>query len=190
MNHLATDTAIDRLFTSRSARALCRRRRRVRRRAEKGGCLCRPNQLGKIKGNGSRRGLKACLHKVLRGTRLLRDGAAISRRGAPAPASRRAVYATVRCSTPQEVSYPSVRDDCRVRNDRSGPWATLTSRKPQSSSVATPKSSGAGLELGVFQAPRFVRRSWTNHNILMWDALVTGSILQKKTSLERFWCPI
>jgi len=53
MNRLAADTATDRM-PSRSARTLCRQRRRVRRRAEKGACFRRPNQLGKIDLGGTR----------------------------------------------------------------------------------------------------------------------------------------
>ncbi len=62
MNHLVTDIAIDRTLNRQSVHRLCRRRRRRRRRAEKGGGIYRPNQLGKIKGDGTWRPPRPRLH--------------------------------------------------------------------------------------------------------------------------------
>ena len=62
MIHLVTDIAIDRTLNRQSVHRLCRRRRRRRRRAEKGGGIYRPNQLGKIKGDGTRECASPCLH--------------------------------------------------------------------------------------------------------------------------------
>jgi hypothetical protein len=64
MNHPPTNTATDRLSACRSAPTLCRRRRRVRRRAEEGDCFSRPNQLGKIDLGGTRRGERPVCTRV------------------------------------------------------------------------------------------------------------------------------
>jgi len=75
MNHLIADTTIDGTLRNASVAPLCRRGRRRRRRAVKGGCFSRPKQLGKIEVRGTPRRQMAGLHMGFHGTRTGGPGA-------------------------------------------------------------------------------------------------------------------